>query len=50
MNLNYFDPYFTMDGISRVYNIFLRRLDYNARNIARYSTGLEGWELTSVSQ
>ena len=42
VNLNYFDPYFTMDGISRGYNIFLRRLDYNARNIARYSTDAGG--------
>jgi len=42
LNFNYFDPYFTMDGISRGYNVFLRRLDYDARNIARYSTDAAG--------
>jgi outer membrane protein insertion porin family len=42
VNFNYFDPYLTMDGISRGYNVFLRRLDYDARNIARYSTDAAG--------
>ncbi|NCF43331.1 MAG: outer membrane protein assembly factor BamA [Proteobacteria bacterium] len=42
INFNYFDPYFTLDGISRGYNVFLRRLDYDARNIARYSTDAAG--------
>ena len=42
LNFNYFDPYFTMDGISRGFNVFLRRLDYDARNIARYSTDSAG--------
>lgn len=42
INFNYFDPYFTMDGISRGFNVFLRRLDYDARNIARYSTDSAG--------
>ncbi len=42
INFNYFDPYFTMDGISRGYNVFLRRLDFDARNIARYSTDAAG--------
>ncbi len=42
VNFNYFDPYFTLDGISRGYNVFFRRLDYDARNIARYSTDSAG--------
>ena len=42
VNFNYFDPYFTLDGISRGYSLFLRRLDYDARNIARYSTDSAG--------
>ena len=42
LNFNYFDPYFTMDGVSRGFNVFLRRLDYDARNIARYSTDSAG--------
>ena len=46
VNLNYFDPYFTLDGISRGYNVFFRRLDYDARNIARYSTDSAGGGVT----
>ena len=42
VNFNYYDPYFTLDGISRGYNVFFRRLDYDARNIARYSTDSAG--------
>ena len=42
INFNFFDPYFTLDGISRGYSLFLRRLDYDARNIARYSTDSAG--------
>ena len=42
-NLGYFDPYFTLDGISRGFNVFFRRLDYDARNIARYSTDSAGF-------
>ncbi|HCD27254.1 MAG TPA: outer membrane protein assembly factor BamA, partial [Gammaproteobacteria bacterium] len=42
INLNYFDPYYTLDGISRGFTGFLRRLDYDARNIARYSTDAGG--------
>ena len=46
INFNYFDPYFTLDGISRGYNVFFRRLDYDARNIARYSTDSAGGGVT----
>lgn len=42
VNFNYFDPYFTLDGISRGYNLFFQRLDYDARNIASYSTDSAG--------
>ena len=38
VNVGYFDPYFTLDGISRGFNLFFRRLDYDERFIARYST------------
>ena len=38
VNVGYFDPYFTLDGISRGFNLFFRRLDYDERYIARYST------------
>lgn len=46
VNFSYFDPYFTLDGISRGYNVFFRRLDYDARNIARYSTDSAGGGVT----
>ncbi len=42
VNFSYFDPYFTLDGISRGYNVYFQRLDYDARNIARYSTDSAG--------
>jgi outer membrane protein insertion porin family len=42
LNFSYFDPYFTLDGISRGYNVYFQRLDYDARNIARYSTDSAG--------
>ena len=38
INYNFFDPYFTADGISRGYNLSFRETDYGARNLARYST------------
>jgi outer membrane protein insertion porin family len=39
---NYFNPYFTLDGISRGYNMFYRVTDYNQQNIATYSTDAYG--------
>jgi len=40
--LNYFNPYFTLDGISRGFNVFYRQTDYNQENIATYSTDAFG--------
>ena len=37
VNFSYFDPYFTLDGISRGFNVYLRNLDYDARNIASFA-------------
>jgi len=39
---NYFNPYFTLDGISRGYNLFFRQTDYEQQNIATYSTDAYG--------
>jgi outer membrane protein insertion porin family len=39
---NYFNPYFTLDGISRGYNMFFRQTDYNQENLATYSTDAYG--------
>ena len=44
-NFNYFNPYYTLDGISRGYNVYFRRLDFDERNIARYSTDSLGMGL-----
>ena len=41
-SFNYFNPYYTLDGISRGYNAYYRRLDFDERNIARYSTDAVG--------
>ena len=41
-NFSFRDPYYTMDGISRGFNIFARETDYHARNIARYATDAVG--------
>ncbi len=41
-SFNYFNPYYTLDGISRGYNAYYRRLDFDERNIARYSTDAIG--------
>ena len=38
INYNFFDPYFTADGISRGYNLSFRETDYGGRNLARFST------------
>ncbi len=39
---NYFNPYFTLDGISRGYNLFFRQTDYQQQNLATYSTDAYG--------
>lgn len=42
VTFNYFNPYFTLDGISRGYNLFFRTTDFDERNIASYSTNAYG--------
>lgn len=37
-NFNYFNPYFTLDGISRGFNLFFRETDFDQQNIARFAT------------
>ena len=41
-NLSFFDPYFTMDGVSRGYNVYFRETDYGEFNIANYLTNSAG--------
>ena len=41
-NISFFDPYFTMDGVSRGYSIYFRETDYGEYNIANYLTNSQG--------
>jgi outer membrane protein insertion porin family len=41
-NFSFFDPYFTVDAVSRGYAVFYRSTDYDERNIARFSTDAYG--------
>ena len=41
-NITFFDPYFTMDGVSRGYSIYFRETDYGEYNIANYLTNSLG--------
>ena len=42
VSFNFFDPYYTIDGISRGYNMFFRKTDFDQGNIARFSTDAWG--------
>lgn len=42
LSLSFFDPYFTVDGVSRGYSVFYRKSDYGKRNIASFSTDSYG--------
>lgn len=46
LSYSYFNPYYTLDGISRGYNVFVRQLDFDERNIARFTTDSVGAGLT----
>lgn len=41
-NFSFFDPYYTLDGISRGFNIYARESNYDEANIARYTTNAYG--------
>ncbi len=41
-SFSFFDPYFTVDGVSRGYSVFYRSSDFDERNIARFSTDAYG--------
>ncbi|MCZ6868902.1 MAG: outer membrane protein assembly factor BamA, partial [Gammaproteobacteria bacterium] len=42
LNFNWFDPYFTVDGVSRGYSAFFRKTDFDEANIATFSTDAFG--------
>ena len=37
-NFSYLDPYYTVDGVSRGFNLFFRKLDFDEDNIASFTT------------
>ena len=41
-NLSYYDPYFTIDGVSRGYSLYYRKTDYGEFNIANYTSDSQG--------
>ena len=42
LNFSFFDPYFTVDGVSRGYSVFFRKSDFEEFNIASFSTDSYG--------
>ena len=38
LNLSFFDPYYTVDGVSRGYSLGFRKSDFGERSIASFST------------
>ncbi len=45
-SLNYNDPYFTPDGVSRGFNIYYTKSDYGSYNVTPYSTNTYGGKVT----
>ncbi|MEM7220058.1 MAG: outer membrane protein assembly factor BamA [Pseudomonadota bacterium] len=45
-SVNYFNPYFTQDGVSRGYNLFYRETRFDQQNIARFTTDAFGGGVT----
>lgn len=42
VNFSYFNPYFTLDGISRGFNLFYRETDFDENNIVSFNTDSYG--------
>lgn len=45
-SVSFFDPYYTVDGVSRGYSVFFRQNDFEERNIASFSTDSFGANVT----
>ena len=45
-NLNYNDPYFTPDGVSRGFILYYTKSDYGSYNVTPYSTNVYGGKIT----
>jgi len=56
LNFSFFDPYYTVDAVSRGYSVFFRRSDFEEFNIASFSTdsfGLSmnfGYPISEISR
>lgn len=44
-SLSYFDPYITIDGVSRGFTVFSRKTDAEAANLSYYSTDVYGGKI-----
>ncbi|MCB1659425.1 MAG: outer membrane protein assembly factor BamA, partial [Pseudomonadales bacterium] len=45
-NISFLDPYFTMDGVSRGYNLYYRNTKLDSLNVSRYATDSQGASLS----
>lgn len=45
-NFSYLDPYYTVDGVTRGFNVFYRELDFDEDNIASFTTDSLGGGVT----
>lgn len=45
-NLSFLDPYFTVDGVSRGYNLYYKKTKIDSLNVSRYATDSKGASLT----
>jgi outer membrane protein insertion porin family len=45
-NLSFLDPYFTLDGVSRGYNLYYKKTKIDPLNVSRYATDSKGASLT----
>jgi outer membrane protein insertion porin family len=45
-NLSFLDPYFTLDGVSRGYNLYYKKTKIDSLNVSRYATDSKGASLT----
>lgn len=45
-NMSFVDPYFTLDGVSRGYNLFYRETKLDSRNVSQYTTNTMGGNLS----
>lgn len=45
-NLSFIDPYFTLDGISRGYNLYYRKTKFDSLNVSNYVTDSKGGNIS----